>query len=396
MQISNGLQPFITNEKQQELVEAALQLAQQFEESAKRHDADNSFPFEHFEQLKEAGFHALTIPKAFGGKEISLYDLMLVQETLALGCASTALGLGWHLGILMNIRETKAWHAQRFEQISRSIVEEGKWLNSLSTEPSTGSPSRGRRHHTTARQTADGGWVVSGHKTWATLSPLIDYMLISAAIEGENKLGEFLVQRDLPGVELKETWDSVGMRATGSHDVILSDVRLPASALLESHEYGQPSIKGSDANGWLLHIPACYLGVGAAARSFAVDFAKHYQPAGAEHPIAEFPNVKDKLGKMEMKLYNSRCQLYHIAAHWDQSAGQRAELRPLLSAAKYEVTNHAVDIVDLAMRVVGGRSMLKDYPLERYYRDVRGGLHNPPMDDVVVQMMAKHALADFD
>lgn len=186
------------------------------------------------------------------------------------------------------------------------------------------------------------------------------------------------------------------MRATGSHDVHLSDVRVPHEALLERHPYGQPSAKGKDGGGWMLHIPACYTGVAEAARRFAVHFAKQYHPAGSEHPIASFPSVQDRLGRMETLLYTCRSVLYHAANRWDAFPDEKSALKPYFAAAKYTVTNKAVEIVDLAMRIVGGRSMLKQYPLERYYRDIRGGLHNPPMDDAAIRMMADQALKDTD
>lgn len=391
--ISDALAPFIHNDSQRQWVKKALELAEVFATRAERYDRENRFPFENFEDLRQAGFHKLTIPKAYGGDHISLYEFVLIQETLAAGCASTALGLGWHLGLLLNLRETKAWPQDKYESICKEIVEHGKWMNSCSTEPSTGSPSRGRRHETTAVKTSD-GWVINGHKTWSTLSPLLDIFLITAAIDGSDDMGEFYVPRGTPGLTVKETWDSIGMRATGSHDVLLENVVLPDDALLSRHTYGQPSPKSKDGGGWLLHVPACYLGIAAAARHFAVSFAKHYHPKGMEQPISGIPGVRDRLGEMETKLYGARAAMYQAAARWDAQQEERHTLRPIFGAAKLIATNQAVEIVDLAMRIVGGRSMLRKYPLERYYRDIRGGLHNPPMDDAVRQSMATFALND--
>lgn len=393
--ISNALAPFIHNDTQRDRVKSALELAEVFASRAEKYDRENSFPFENFNDLKQAGFHKLTIPREWGGEQITLYEFVLIQETLAAGCASTALGLGWHLGLLMNLRETGAWSADKFETVCKEVVEQGKWMNSCSTEPTTGSPSRGRRHETTAVRT-ENGWVINGHKTWSTLSPLLDIFLITAAIDGSDDLGEFYVPRGTPGLTVEETWDSIGMRATGSHDVLLKNVELPADALMGRHTYGQPSPKSKDGGGWLLHIPACYLGVAAAARTFAVSFAKHYHPQGMEQPISGIPGVRDRLGEVETSLYAARAALYQAAARWDVQTENRHTLRPLFGAAKLIATNQAIHIVDMAMRVVGGRSMLRSYPLERYYRDIRGGLHNPPMDDAVRQSMAAFALDDVE
>ena len=92
--ISDALAPFIHNDSQRQWVKKALELAEVFATRAERYDRENRFPFENFEDLRQAGFHKLTIPKAYGGDHISLYEFVLIQETLAAGCASTALGLG--------------------------------------------------------------------------------------------------------------------------------------------------------------------------------------------------------------------------------------------------------------------------------------------------------------
>lgn len=391
--ISNALEPFIEHSSERALVQKALELAKVFAERASEYDDKNQFPFENFKDLISENFHLLTIPKQYGGKEISLTEFLLMQDALASGCGSTALGLGWHLGILFNTRYTKAWSEDRFAAICKEVIEHGYWLNSLSTEPATGSPTRGRRHETTAVRT-ENGWVINGQKTWSTLSPILDIFLVTAAIDGTDDLGTFLVRKGTPGLEVHPTWNSIGMRATGSHDVTLQNVTVESESLLEQHTYGKPSKKGNDGNGWLLHIPACYIGIAQAARNFAVHFASTYHPKGNEHPISQFPNVQEKIGRMEAELYAARSVLYHAARRWDAFPDERKQMQPLLGAAKYKATNQVIEIVDLAMRIVGGRSMFKQYPLERYYRDVRGGLHNPPMDDAVINLMAKRALGD--
>ena len=86
--------------------------------------------------------------------------------------------------------------------------------------------------------------------------------------------------------------------------------------------------------------------------------------------------------------------LYSVAKEWDSSGVQeRNQMGPVLGAVKMTVTNSAIEIVDIAMRIVGAKSLSLKNPLQRYYRDVRAGLHNPPMDDMTIQLLAKHAIA---
>ena len=105
------------------------------------------------------------------------------------------------------------------------------------------------------------------------------------------------------------------------------------------------------------------------------------------------PHIQQKIGEMDLKLMHARHFMYSIAEKWDENPDKQEELGMELAAVKTVVTNSANEVVDLAMRIVGGRRGLsKEYRFEQYYCDVRSGLHNPPMDDMVISMLAKHAL----
>lgn len=100
---------------------------------------------------------------------------------------------------------------------------------------------------------------------------------------------------------------------------------------------------------------------------------------------------------MELKLMESEYFLHSVAKQWDNSDElSRGNMGPFLGAAKLNVTNNAIGVVDLAMRLVGAKSLSLKNPLQRYYRDVRAGLHNPPMDDMTIQILANHAIKQFD
>ncbi|MCL6593901.1 MAG: acyl-CoA dehydrogenase, partial [Alicyclobacillus sp.] len=239
-----------------------------------------------------------------------------------------------------------------------------------------------------------GGYRLRGRKTFSTLSPALTWVLVTAGIDGSPEVGEFLVHaRD---IQIVETWNVMGMRATGSHDIVLEDVFVPADYLVGRTAPGGRSLRNRDGGGWMLHIPAVYLGVALNARDLAVQYAAHYQPNSLSHPIAQVPHVQEKIGHMELKLLAARTLMYDLARRWDEAgAADRQRLRPQLAAVKTLATNSALAVVDLAMRVVGARSLWRDLPLERLYRDVRAGLHNPPMDDVTWQWLAQAAVAEL-
>lgn len=385
--------PMIRNEREARLAARSSRLAALFAERAAEHDRHGSFPFDNFADLKQDGYLKLTVPAVYGGEEASLYEMVLAQERLARGDGSTALAVGWHVGLMLHWRTVRNWPEPLFERVCREAAERGAMLNHFASEPATGSPSRGGLPQTQAVKT-DGGWLVTGRKTFSTLSPIVDRFLVSAALAGTETVGDFLIDKG-PGLQVVETWDTLGMRATGSHDLVLDKAFVPDDRLVLQTDRSAPSPAPADGSGWLLHIPACYLGIAEAARSFAVRFAAEYRPNSLPGPIADLPHIQQQIGGMEEELAVARTYLYALADRWDRLPEQRAAMRPEFGIAKKRAVGAALAIVDQAMRIVGGASLSRSLPLERYYRDVRAGLHNPPMDDAVTRMLAQRALQEY-
>jgi alkylation response protein AidB-like acyl-CoA dehydrogenase len=364
-------------------------LSHQFFLRAHKVDIEGSFPYENIQDLKDAGYTSLTVPKKYGGREISLYEMLRFQEKIAEGDGATALSIGWHMGIIKNLAEKSPWDETIFNKICED-VKNGLLINSAATEPRTGSPTRGGKPETTAHKEGE-NWIVNGRKTFTTMAPVLDYFIVSASIKDTNQVGNFLIPRSSKGIVIEETWDSIALRGTGSHDLILHNVSVPEEFFVE-----QIGNEGKKPSGWLLHIPACYLGIAKAAKKYAIEFALEYSPNSVEGTIIDLPNVRQKIGEMELKLMESEYFLHSVAKQWDFSNDEaRAKMGPILGAVKLNVTNNAVAIVDLAMRLVGARSLSLKNPLQRYYRDVRAGLHNPPMDDMTIQVLANQAIKDI-
>jgi len=360
-----------------------------FSERAKENDENATFPFRNFQDLKEIRYPALTIPEEYGGLGISLYEMLRHQEIIGKADGSTALSIGWHMGLMKHLGENHVWKEEKYTEVARDAMNTGALINNIATEPATGSPTRGGRPETVAKKEGN-QWVLNGKKTFATLSPILDYFVISASIDDTTQVGNFLVKREREGIEVEETWDSIAMRASGSHAVLLNNVAVDEDDLVA---YLTPGKK--QAAGWLLHIPACYLGIARAAQEKAVNFARTYSPNSLNGTISEQPNVKQKLGEVELKLMEAQNFLYHIAKKWDESDESiRQTMKTELGAAKLTVVNKAVEAVDLSMRVVGARSLSQQNDLQRYYRDVRAGLHNPPMDDMTIMQLADKSLEE--
>lgn len=359
-------------------------LAEGFHHRAKEIDESGNFPFENMEELKKSGYTSLTIPKEYGGEEISLYELVRMQEAIAQGDGATALSIGWHMGVVRNMYEND-WEQSILRQLYHDISQ-GALINSAATEPQTGSPTRGGRPQTMAEKNGD-KWIINGHKSFTTMSPMLDYFIVSASIKDSDEVGNFLIHKDNKGIRVEETWDSIALRGTGSHDVFFENVEL------DQHCYVEKLAGKKKVNPWLLHIPACYLGIAGAAQKEAVSFAKTYSPNSIEGTISDIPSVRTKIGEIELKMQIAKHFLYSVSKKWDGTEKEdQHKLLPELSAVKLTVTNCAIEVVDLAMRIVGARSLSAKSPLQRYYRDVRAGLHNPPMDDMTIQQLASKSL----
>lgn len=370
-----------TREEREELLK---QTVKPFKERAEEHDRNLTFPFENFKELKKIGYPALTLPKEFGGGGISLSEMLHLQTIIGKADGSTALSIGWHMGIMKHLGENNTREIETFAAVAKDVVTNGALLNNAASEPATGSPTRGGKPETYAKETQQ-GWVINGRKTFTTLAPILDYFVVSASIDGTDKVGNFLIKRENVGVSIDETWDSIAMRGTGSHDLVLDHVHVGKEALVE---YLTPKRK---AAGWLLHIPACYLGIALAAQEYANHFARTYSPNSMDKSktISDFPNVKQKMGEMELAILEAKHFFFSVARKWDEADDEtRQKMGPELGAVKLSVVNKAIHVVDLAMRINGARSLSENNPLQRYYRDVRAGLHNPPMDDMTIMNLA--------
>ncbi|MEK5036514.1 acyl-CoA dehydrogenase family protein [Sporosarcina sp. FSL K6-3457] len=376
---------FAKTARQKEWLQKLYDKEAAFKDGAAEIDELSIFPKENIQSLVDIGYTSSTLPIAYGGAGLTVYDMVLLQETLASFDANTALSIGWNLGVVGELFEKKLWTDDNLDFLAKEVLN-GALINRTASEAQTGSPTRGGRPGTTAIQ-KDGAWVLSGRKIFTTASPILTYFLTSAWIEEQQRIGFFLLHKDLEGLTIEETWDVISMRGTASHDLVLDNVSVEASKLVELPD--APS--GGTLNAWLLHIPACYLGIAQAARDYAVHFANNHKPNSLNGPISQLPNVQQLIGEMDLALTQARHLIYSVAEMYDDES-RRSLLSNEIGVVKHTVTNSAVTIVDKAMRIVGAKSLQRSNPLQRHYRDVRAGLHNPPMDDMTIKKLALSAI----
>lgn len=380
---------FIKTDTQRKWLEKLSTLEEKFKSHSQETDEKARFPKENIKALVDIGYTKLTLPKAYGGEGISVTDMILFQETIAGFDGATSLSIGWHQGVVGQLYEQNLWKEDKLRRFAKEVLD-GALINRAVSEAQTGSPTRGGRPGTNAVR-KDGGWVISGQKTFTSMSPALTHFLVSAWVEEKGGIGFFLIERGTKGLSIKKTWNVIAMRGTESHDLVLDHVEVPEENFVEFNN--EP--RGDKLNGWILHIPAVYLGIAQAARDYAIKFATEYSPNSISGPISELSNVQSLIGQIDLELLKMRHVLYSVAEAYDDPA-RRPLITNELGAAKHIVTNSSIAVVDKAMRLVGAKSLQRSNPLQRYFRDVRAGLHNPPMDDMTISKLAKTAIESFE
>jgi len=387
--------------RQRRTIALARALATRNAERAAAHDRDGSFPHASYVDLHESGYLRLAIPTEYGGAGADLFELVLAQEQLARGDGATALTAGMLVQLIGRLAEERSWPEPLFASVCRSLATEGGLINSVVTEPELGSISRGGAPRTTATP-APGGWRVSGHKIFATGGPALRFMLVGVALPPseaapQGETASAIVRGDAPGVRLEATWgDSLSMRTAGNDDLYFEDVFVPDGWLVGRKPIGAPAVPGQQPgiSGWSLSITAVYLGIGQAACDGACDYANtRYPPSLKGGSIAELAHIQQWVGQMQVSLDAARAVLYDAAHDWVARPELRGGLGPQVAAAKYLATNAACAATETALRVAGGFGLTRALPLERYFRDARAGLFNPPQDDLALSLIGRTALA---
>jgi alkylation response protein AidB-like acyl-CoA dehydrogenase len=376
-------------------LELAELMAEKIAPYAAHYDEKNQFALESIRLLQANGYAALTAPKEYGGLGAELYDLVRAQERLAMGDAAVALSMGMSLQFVLDEKFYRKWSPKIYHKVMSAVAERGALINSIATEPNVGSPSRGGKPETIAVPSPQGGWRISGHKTFASLAPVLDFMIVSATIkDGTDDVARFMLE-DREGIHVKETWNSMSMRATGSHDMIFENAYAPPDSLLKRIAASSKPAKKSST---IRYQPPCfslstvavYLGVAADAHQAAVRYAAKRVPPVLGYPLTKVDSIRDKLAESERELRAARMMLYDCARRIDANRGRMDdELQLDIYVTKHTAANNAISVVDRAMRIAGGSALAKGGRLERAYRNVRPGLIQPPPDDVTSRVLAQ-------
>lgn len=381
------------SDRREELVALAAELAADFATRAGNHDRDNSFPVENVDRMKETGYTSLIVPREHGGLGGDLEDYILCQEQLAQGCGATAIAINMHLfGIGSMVERSEGLPQEKF--FLDTVGHGRQIIGGGISEPETG----GDWGYFATKARQDGEFhILNGRKTFTSLSPVIDLFMVMATIEDTTppRSATFLIPRATEGLELIETWDAMGMRATASHDLLIKDVRVPTIAMSASRPIGPIEEGAVSLFTWFsLSVAAVYTGVAMAAFKFVKEFSGRFKPLALPRPIKYLPGVQFAAADAHALIEQSRALYLGTArdylANPKSFKGEAGLARVVL--AKYVATNNAIRAVDQLMEIVGAHGYLKKFPMERYFRDVRAGVNHPLSNARARELIGKSVL----
>lgn len=353
---------------------------------AAEHDRENTFFTQDLADLKAAGYLTALVPKKFGGPGLTLEELTREQMRLAGAAPSTALAINMHhvwMGVAKTVHDRgdsscdfMFEEAMNGEVFAFGVSEAGNDLVLFGS-------------NSVAAPLGDGGYTFTGTKIFTSNSP------------GWTRLGTFgqdntnpddprsiwgFITRDGGGVQIKDDWDTMGMRASQSCTTVLTQAPAAANRIVRNIAPGvstDPFIFGIFANFEIL-LASVYTGIAQRALEVAIaTVQKRTSKANAGAPYANDPAIRWRLADAAIALDGIYPQIKLIAQDLDNQVDRGDLWMPQLSAVKTRATEVAKDTVDKAVRVSGGSSYYNRSEISRLYRDVLAGIFHPSDDESV-------------
>ena len=328
---------------------------------ADRHDTEGSFVHEGVAAARESGYLAAPVPVELGGQGASTKDMADGQRVIARVCGSTALACSMHLHLVL----AAAWRWRRGDTVVEPMLRRTGEDRVVVT--STGGNDWTKP--TAVATPVDGGWRVSGRKTFASISPAAQIAVTFAAVESATPGAEviaFGLPLDADGERIEETWDAAGMRGTGSHDIVLDDAFVAETQVSARRTWGEldrPLLVAS-LHAWPV-IYSTYLGV-AEGLVDAVLASSKVSPAAAR-----------QVGLLDGHLRTARWALEgaltDIGAEPEPTVANFVALQQM----KRAVTGACQEVATIAADVAGGRAYARRGAIDRMIRDLRAAVYHP-------------------
>ncbi len=384
-----GMSRLMDLEYDEEIVDRVKQLAPAFAERAADIDENARFPVENFGELRDAGLNAVCIPKEWGGAGANSLTYNLALLELGRVCPSTAMSWNMH-STCTSLFFALATDAQR-KAILPEVTEGGKYFSSVTAE-------RGMsfRHLVTLKTTftpVDGGFRINGEKISASVGEFADLYFTSGFLAGKKTAAEAIMTAVIPkgseGATIKRVWDAMGMRGTASDNIIFEETFVPRENVLGGENF-IGALGKIDITMFHLGFSAAYLGLAEGIYGHLVDYVKHTRYDPNPEPLSHDEIYQSTIGELSSELRAARNLLYeacHVKEQGDGLANQNTV--KVVMQSKYVSCEICAKVSQHAMRLVGGRSILKRYPFEWFYREGIVGVVMPPSSSRCIEVAGK-------
>ncbi len=329
----------------------------------KEWDESQTFPLEVIRKLGKLGYMGAIFPEKYGGAELGYIEYSIIIEELSRVDGSVGIIVAAHTSLCSNHIYKAGTEEQKQKYLPK--LTSGEWLGCWSlTEAEAGSDAAGTR--TTAQRIGD-HWTINGTKSFTTNAHYADVcvgMAVTDRTAAQHGISAFIVEKDTPGFRPGKKENKLGLRASATGDVVFTDCRVPDPQLLGRQNEGfVDSLRILD--GGRISIAALSIGMAQGAYDAALKYAKLRKQFG--RPISEFQAIQHKLVDMATRLEASRLLTYKAATLLNN--GKRVTRES--SMAKLFASESAVWIAGEAVQIHGGYGFIKDYPVEKFYRDVK-------------------------
>src|SRR6202789_2599284 len=326
-------------------------------------DESQDFPVEVFRALGKLGVLGAVFPEDLGGSGYSYVDYSILMEEIARVDPSIALSVASHVSLCSN-HIYLAGNDEQKRQILPKLTS-GEWIGCWSlTEPEAGSDAGGTR----TQALLDGDyWVLNGGKTFTTNAHVADVCVAMAVTDraaSSHGISAFILETGTPGFKVGKKENKLGMRCSPTGEVLFSDCRLPASQLCGKRGEGfVDSLRILD--GGRISIAALGVGLAQGAYEAALKYSKQRKQFGRF--ISEFQAIQNKLADMATEIDAARLLTLRVA--WLKDSGQSVNKESAM--AKLYASEAAVRAANEALQIHGGYGFIKDYPVEKFFRDAK-------------------------
>ncbi len=355
---------FETTAEQRQLRRAVREFAEaEIRPHVRKWDEEQTFPLEVVKKAGELGFLGAIFPEELGGAGLGYIEYAIIIEELARVDPSVGLIVAAHNSLCTNHIFLAGNDEQRKKYLPKLTT--GEWIGCWSlTEPEAGSDAAGTRTTAVRR---DGGWVLNGGKTFTTNAHYAQVCVAMAVTDrgaSSHGISAFILEAGTAGFRVGKKEDKLGMRASATGEVLFSECRLEETQLLGKLGEGfVDSLRILD--GGRISIAALSVGIAQGAYEAALKYSKQRKQFG--RPISEFQAIQHKLADMATWIDAARLLTYR--AGWMKDRNERVTKESAM--AKLYASEMAVRVADEALQIHGGYGFIKDYPVEKFYRDVK-------------------------